>query len=136
MITGPAKLFQARCHQRGYTLAEVAACIVSRDGDAITVDETHPDYPHAPPAGEKPGTELTRLLEWAFVKDKPGCQCLARAREMDRRGCRWCDRHRGTIVGWLREEAERRGLPFLDAAGHAAVRLAIRNARRSVDSRA
>ena len=32
---------------RGYTLDEVAACIFSRDGDTVTVDENHPDYPHA-----------------------------------------------------------------------------------------
>jgi len=136
MITGHITLFEARCRERSYTLEEVAACIVARDGGMITVDELHPDYPHAPPAGERPGTELTRLLEWAFVKDKPGCRCRQRAREMDRRGCRWCERNLNTIVGWLREEADRRGLPFVDAAGRAAVRLAISRARRSVESRA
>ena len=38
---------EARCRQRGYTLEQVAACIVSRDGDTVTVDENHPAYPHA-----------------------------------------------------------------------------------------
>jgi hypothetical protein len=38
-----------RCRQRGYTLDEVRACIVSQDGDEITVDETHPAYPQARP---------------------------------------------------------------------------------------
>ena len=36
---------EARCRERGYTLAEVQACIVSEDGDTITVDETHQAYP-------------------------------------------------------------------------------------------
>ncbi len=36
-----------------------------------------------------------------------------------------------TIVGWLREQAQARGLPFLDAAGRLLVRLAISNARRA-----
>ena len=36
---------EARCRQRGYTLDEVRPCIVSEDGDRITVDETHPAYP-------------------------------------------------------------------------------------------
>lgn len=45
MITGPKSLFEARCRQRGYTLDEVRGCIVSEDGDCITVDETHPAYP-------------------------------------------------------------------------------------------
>jgi hypothetical protein len=39
----------ARCHQRGYTLDEVRPCIVSEDGDQITVDETHPAYPRVKP---------------------------------------------------------------------------------------
>lgn len=36
---------RARCRQRGYALAEVSACIVSRDGDRIVVDEAHAAYP-------------------------------------------------------------------------------------------
>ena len=44
----PADLEQ-RCRERGYTLEEVQACIVSQDGDTITVDETHPAYPRARP---------------------------------------------------------------------------------------
>ena len=44
----------ARCRQRGYTLDEVRPCIVSEDGDRITVDETHPAYP----AKLKPGVSL------------------------------------------------------------------------------
>jgi hypothetical protein len=39
--------------------------------------------------------------------------------------------HQITIVGWLREEATKRGLPFLDAAGRLLVRRAIKNARKS-----
>lgn len=38
---------EERCRQRGYTLEEVRACIVSQDGDQITVDETHQAYPRA-----------------------------------------------------------------------------------------
>jgi hypothetical protein len=40
---------EARCRERGYTLDEVRACIVSQDGDTITVDETHHAYPRAKP---------------------------------------------------------------------------------------
>jgi len=40
----------ARCKERGYTLDEVRPCVVSEDGDSITVDETHAAYPHARPA--------------------------------------------------------------------------------------
>jgi hypothetical protein len=34
-------------------------------------------------------------------------------------------------VGWLREEAQKRGLPFLDVAGRLLIRRAISNARRA-----
>jgi len=49
VITGPRSNFEARCRQRGYTLEQVLPCIVSQDGDTITVDETHPSYPRAKP---------------------------------------------------------------------------------------
>lgn len=45
MIICSIKQLEDRCNQRGYTLEQVAACIVSRDGDTITVDETHQAYP-------------------------------------------------------------------------------------------
>jgi hypothetical protein len=45
---------EARCRQRGYTLDEVRPCIVSQDGDAIVVDETHPAYPARPKPGFTP----------------------------------------------------------------------------------
>ena len=50
---------------------------------------------------------------------------------MDAAGCEWCEAHLDEIVGWLREEARARGLPFLDAAGRLLVRRAIANARRN-----
>jgi hypothetical protein len=40
---------EQRCRERGYTLDEVRPCIVSQDGDTLTVDETHPAYPRARP---------------------------------------------------------------------------------------
>lgn len=49
MITGSRSAFEARCRERGYTLAQVRPCIVAEDGDTITVDETHKAYPMAKP---------------------------------------------------------------------------------------
>jgi len=149
MISGNAKLFAARCSQRGYTLDEVRACIVSQDGDQITVDETHPAYPREPKPGfvppqataapqppaptHGPGVELKKLLKLIGITATPNCSCNARARRMDVEEARepgWCEAHLDEIVGWLREEAEKRKLPFLDVAGRVLVRRAISNARR------
>ena len=47
MIKCHRQYLEQRCRQRGYTLDEVRACIVSEDGDTITVDETHAAYPRA-----------------------------------------------------------------------------------------
>jgi len=82
------------------------------------------------PLGYGPGTELKRLLGRIGIKAEPGCKCTARAEEMDRRGCDWCAANVPLIVGWLREEATKRGLPFVDVAGRVLVRRAISNARR------
>ena len=78
-----------------------------------------------------PGTELKKLLARVGITASPDCSCNARAAEMDRQGVEWCEANVDTIVGWLREQAEARGLPFLDLAGRLLVRRAIANARRN-----
>jgi hypothetical protein len=50
---------------------------------------------------------------------------------MDRNGPDWCEENIGTVCGWLREQADARGLPFLDVAGRLLIRRAIRNARKA-----
>ena len=54
MISCRLQHLEQRCRQRGYTLDEVRACIVSADGDAIVVDELHPAYPREPKPGFVP----------------------------------------------------------------------------------
>ena len=130
MITCDRMHLVARCRERGYSLDEVMPCVVLREGDTWTIDETHAAYPKRPPADERPGTVLATLLARVGITGAHGCQCRLRAHELDRRGCRWCERNLDTIVGWLREEAARRGLPFVGVAARMLVRRAIRTARR------
>jgi hypothetical protein len=62
MITCRRSHLASRCRQRGYTLDEVRACIVSEDGETITVDETHPAYPRT----AKPGVSIfTKVRNFA-----------------------------------------------------------------------
>ena len=143
MISGHRKFFEFRLRERGYTVDEVRPCIVSEDGDTITVDENHPAYPRVPKPGfvppqlplpaptSGPGTELKKLLKKIGITATPNCSCNARARKMDEMGCDWCEANIEEIVGWLREEATKRGLPFLDMAGRVLVKRAIKNARRA-----
>lgn len=154
MITAPLKFFLQRCQQREISFEDAKACIVSHDGDLVTVDEKHPAYPRlpgpiepydawiarmkmavtSPTATHGPGTELKKLLAKVGIKADSNCSCNARARAMNENEARepgWCEAHLDEIVGWLREEAEKRKLPFVDMAGRMLVRRAIRNARRA-----
>jgi hypothetical protein len=73
------------------------------------------------------------LAGWPFrIVATPDCKCTSRADYMDDKGCDWCESEEGMaeIMGFLREAAEERGLPFLDAAGRLLVKRAISNARR------
>jgi hypothetical protein len=140
MISCHRSHLAARCRQRGYTLDEVRACIVSEDGDTITVDEMHEAYPREakpgfvpplPAPAHGPGTELSRLLERFGIKATPACKCRAVAARMDAWGCDECARPEriDEVIAVMREEAGKRGLPFLDAAGRMLVRRAISRAR-------
>jgi hypothetical protein len=138
MIVAQCRQFKAVCTQRGYDLAAVMACVVSQNGDLWTIDETHDAYPrrkrqarHEPTGG--PGTELKKLLSRVGITATPNCKCNARVKHMDAMEAQepgWCERNIDTVVGYLREAAADRGLPFLDAAGRVLVRRAISNARK------
>lgn len=138
---------EARARERGHDLASIEPCFVSQYDDGWwEVDVDHPAYPRtpkpgfvpptpAPPAPTRgPGTELKKLLSRIGIVATPNCSCNARAKRMDIEEARepgWCTAHLDEIVGWLREEATKRKLPFLDVAGRVLVRRAISNARRA-----
>jgi len=152
MIVCLVSHLEARCRERGYTLDEVIPCVVAQNGDEWTIDVHHWAYPRhskpgfVPPQTEPvppsygPGTELKTLLAgWPFhIVSSPDCKCNQRARYMDEKGCDWCESPEGMveIMGFLREAAEERGLPFLDVAGRMLVRRAIANARKAEARRA
>jgi hypothetical protein len=77
-----------------------------------------------------PGTELKKLLSMIGINAAPNCSCNARAKKMDEWGADECEKHIDEIVGWLREESHKRGLPFIDVAGRILVRKAIKNSRK------
>lgn len=79
----------------------------------------------------RPGTELRNILASIGITASLGCSCAAKAHTMDELGIEWCEANIDTIVGWLREEAEKRGLPFLDIAAKLLIRRAIHNARKA-----
>lgn len=145
------QFLESRCTQRGVPIDSVMACVVKADGDVLSIDTSHPAYPSAavrapsarrtsqPPVArvatptKGPGTELKKLLAKIGITATPTCSCNARARKMDEMEAKepgWCESHLDEIVGWLREEATKRKLPFVDVAGRVLVRRAIANARK------
>ena len=100
------------------------------DGKIVERDCYSGGPPQQPTTAGGPGTELKKLLKLVGITATPNCSCNARAKRMDQEGCEWCEAHLHEIVGWLREEAAKRHLPFLDAVGKLLVRRAISNARK------
>jgi hypothetical protein len=77
------------------------------------------------------GHFLSRSLSWFGLRGSENCKCRARARLMDQRGPDWCAENQPEILGWLREAAEERGLPFVEIIASRLVRNAIAAARKS-----
>lgn len=75
--------------------------------------------------GEGVGTELKKLLKMVGITSTPNCSCNARAKLMNQNGLQWCKDNIDTIVGWLKEEAEKRNLPFFTYGAKKLVKLAI-----------
>jgi len=89
---------------------------------------------HAPPLpapAHGPGTELSRLLERFGIEPTPTCKCRAKAAQMDAWGADECGKPARVdeVVAVMREEAAKRGLPFIDSVGRLLVRRAISRAR-------
>jgi hypothetical protein len=77
-----------------------------------------------------PGSKLKKLIGLFGFTTKSCSRCGRRAAEMDRQGASWCRQNLETIVGWLREEAARRRIPFSDRLARKLILTAIRQAER------
>ena len=123
---GPGRLECKHCGRVVNTTSRSvrAACPVNTGPERITVQAGYA------PAG--PGTEMKKLLAgWPlYITATENCPCNRHAAQMDVWGPDECERRLDEIVGWLRAEAARRGLPFADVAGRLLVRRAISRARR------
>lgn len=76
------------------------------------------------------GTILSKMIKSVGIQMTDSCSCKRHALEMNEKGNDWCEENIDTIVGWLRDEAKRRGLPFMDAIGKMLVYRAIKKSRK------
>jgi hypothetical protein len=77
-----------------------------------------------------PGTILSGMLSAVGIKSTPNCSCRRRAIAMNANGPEWCEENLGTILEWLREEAGRRKLPFVQSVAKMIVKKAISKSKR------
>lgn len=73
-----------------------------------------------------PGWQLKRILRQFGIASTEDCGCDSHAEEMNQRGIEWCKANVPKIVGWMRTEAKKRGLPFIERLATWAVDRAIR----------
>lgn len=78
-----------------------------------------------------PGTMLTKVIAQLGITADEECACKKHARQMNTMGNDWCEENISLIVGWLREEATRRKMPFVDLAGKILVKRAISLSRQA-----
>lgn len=83
-----------------------------------------------------PGCQLKRLLSRLGLSSQPGCKCEAHAAVMDLWGADECSKPEriSEIMGWLKEEAEHRGMPFLELPARMLINRAIHLARHHLDA--
>ena len=137
-VRAPIHQLELRCNQRGYILEKAKACIVETYDDGTALFETdHPEYPTD--KGFKfetndigVGSELKKLLARVGITSTPNCSCNMRAAMMDTYGIGWCEENLEYLVGFLREEAAKRKLPFIDAAGRSLIKMAIKRAKKNI----
>lgn len=77
-----------------------------------------------------PGTVLSKMIKSMGIVMSDSCSCRRHAIEMNTKGNDWCEQNIDTVVGWLREEAHRRGLPFVDMVGKLMVGRAVKKSRK------
>jgi hypothetical protein len=154
MIKTNVKKFIDLCAKRNYSLEDVSGCISEKLSENFwVIDETHPSYPRpkdmthedflkylttrvepqkALDIGQGVGTELKNLLKLIGITSTPNCSCNAKAKLMNEKGIQWCKDNVEMIIGWLKEEADKRNLPFFSYGAKKLIKLAIYRAEKSV----
>ena len=93
------------------------------------------DYAPGPPRPRYsigPGTALKKTLRWFGIVETASCNCTSKVGLLNKWGPDESESHLETIVGWLRDAAEQREMPFWPWAARMLVRRAIRKSRASL----
>lgn len=77
-----------------------------------------------------PGSILTGMISSLGIKSSSTCSCRRHALEMNDKGPDWCEQNIDTILSWLKEESQKRSLPYVDAVARVMVNRAINKSRK------
>lgn len=77
-----------------------------------------------------PGSILSGMISALGIKSTPNCSCRKHAIEMNEKGPEWCEENMDTILGWLKEESEKRKIPFVETVARMMVNRAISKSKR------
>ena len=80
-----------------------------------------------------PGSILASMFSMIGIKSTPTCSCRRHALEMNKNGIEWCEENIDTICGWLKEECEKRKIPYVDTVAKMVVNRAINKAKKYRD---
>jgi hypothetical protein len=113
-----------------WTQAQAEAALKARLGEDIqaSIQAMYPRTLEQDPNG--PGSILTGMIKTLGISSSSTCSCRRHALEMNDQGPDWCEQNMETILSWLRDEAKKRGLPFIDMVGKAMVQRAINRSRK------
>jgi hypothetical protein len=93
-----------------------------------TLQSLFPKTMESDPNG--PGSILSNMLSYIGITSSPTCSCKRHAIEMNDKGPDWCEQNMTTILGWLKEESNKRNLPFIESVAKLIVLRAIRLSRK------
>lgn len=79
------------------------------------------------------GTILSGMISSLGIKSTPNCSCRQHAIEMNEKGPDWCEQNLDQILGWLKEESTKRGMPFIETIAKIMVMKAIKKSRRLLE---
>jgi hypothetical protein len=77
-----------------------------------------------------PGSILANMFSMLGIKSSPTCSCRKHALEMNVKGIEWCENNMETILGWLKDESEKRKIPFVKTLAQMVVTKAINKAKK------
>jgi hypothetical protein len=95
---------------------------------AITLRNLFPKTLEENPHGA--GTILSGMLSSLGIKSAPNCSCKRNAIEMNEKGPDWCEENIQQILGWLKEESQKRNMPYIETIAKIMVMKAIKKSRR------